>query len=71
MSGVLWRRKAYFSELGGFVETPVYQDPHSQCARPSGPALIEQPGSTIVIGPGDTFEVDKFGNVLIAVSPKE
>jgi N-methylhydantoinase A len=70
-SGVSSSRKAYFSDLGGFVETPVYRDAHVAVREAqSGPALIEQPGSTLVIGPADTFEIDKFGNVIIAVWPK-
>ena len=65
-------RPVYFAELGGFHETPVYQDPLFAASETSqGPLLIEQAGSTIVIGPGDRFEVDKFGNVLIAVAPRQ
>lgn len=71
-SGATSSRKAYFSDLGGFVETPVYRDAHVAAREAqSGPALIEQPGSTLVIGPGDTFEIDKFGNVIIAIRRKE
>lgn len=71
-SGAPSSRKAYFSELGGFVETPIYRDAQAAARdRRNGPALIEQPGSTIVVGPGDKFEVDEFGNVLIALAPRE
>ncbi len=35
-----------------------------------GPALIEQAGSTIVIGPGDTYMLDAFGNVRISVGAR-
>jgi N-methylhydantoinase A/oxoprolinase/acetone carboxylase beta subunit len=30
-----------------------------------GPALIEQAGSTVVIGPGDRYHKDPFGNIHI------
>jgi hypothetical protein len=33
--------------------------------------LIEQAGSTIVIGPSDRFEVDKLGNVLISLATRQ
>ena len=35
-----------------------------------GPALIEQAGSTIVVGPGDTYMLDAFGNVRISVGAR-
>jgi len=62
-------RPVYFAELGGFHETPVYRDPGLAMSETrQGPLLIEQAGSTIVIGPGDRFEVDRLGNVLITVA---
>ena len=65
-------RPVYFAELGGFHETPVYGDPGFAVSETGqGPVLIEQAGSTIVIGPGDRFEVDKLGNVLIAVATRQ
>jgi len=65
-------RPVYFPELDGFHETPIYRDPALAASeREQGPLLIEQAGSTIVIGPGDRFDVDKFGNVLIAVAARK
>ena len=32
-----------------------------------GPALIEEHASTTVLHPGDTCEVDDFGNLLVTV----
>jgi N-methylhydantoinase A len=64
-------RPVYFPELGGFHKTSVYRDPALAASeREQGPLLIEQAGSTIVIGPGDRFDVDKFGNVVIAVAAR-
>lgn len=46
-------RKAYFSEAGDFVETPVH-DRHRLAPGDTltGPLLIEDDGSTLVVGPG-------------------
>jgi N-methylhydantoinase A len=64
-------RPVYFAELGGFRDTPVYRDPAAAArARAEGPVLIEQPGSTIVIGPSDSFEVDMSGNVIISLAAR-
>jgi N-methylhydantoinase A len=65
-------RPVYFAELGKFQETPVYRDPEVAVSETrQGPLLIEQAGSTIVIGPSDRFEVDKLGNVLISLATRQ
>ncbi len=61
------RRPVYFQGRG-FVPTPTY----ARAAllggnRIKGPALIEEHASTTVLMPGDTLEVDPFGNLAIAV----
>ena len=56
-------RLAYFDT--GFVETPVYD--RYQLAVDTvilGPALIEERESTVVIGPGDRAQVDRYGNLV-------
>jgi N-methylhydantoinase A len=51
-------RAAYFPQLGGFAETPVYD---RYALRPGfrlvGPAIVEERESTLVVGPGQTAEV--------------
>jgi N-methylhydantoinase A/oxoprolinase/acetone carboxylase beta subunit len=32
-----------------------------------GPAIIEEAQSTTVIGPGDRFEIDRSGNIIVLV----
>ncbi|MEV0587937.1 hydantoinase/oxoprolinase family protein [Nonomuraea sp. NPDC050310] len=44
------RRDAYFPELGGYVATPVLTRAEADGVR--GPAIVEDPGSTLVIPPG-------------------
>jgi N-methylhydantoinase A len=63
------RRKVYFPDSGRFHAVAVYPDnAHPPGQRFTGPALIEQSGATIVIGPGDAFKVDRHGNVVITLA---
>ena len=62
-------RPVYFGEAGGFVDTPVFaRDELLAGNRIEGPALLEEHASTTVLMPGDALEVDRFGNLLIAVA---
>ena len=56
-------RLAYFDT--DFVKTPVYNR-YQLAANTviSGPALIEERESTVVIGPGDRAQVDRYGNLV-------
>ena len=59
-------RLAFFEELGGFVETPVYARHRLEAGRRiAGPALIEEAELTAVIGPRADVEVDPFGNLIM------
>lgn len=61
-------RKVYFPDSNAFLDTPVM--PESALSAGifhEGPALIEQAGSTVVIGPGDRFGLDAFGNIRITI----
>ena len=61
-------RPVYFAEAGGFVDTPAFaRDALLAGNRIEGPALVEEHASTTVLMPGDALEVDRFGNLLIAV----
>ena len=61
-------RPAYFGEHRGFVETTVY---HRQELAPGhelrGPAVVEEEGSTLVIGPGGIARVAESGNVIVTL----
>jgi N-methylhydantoinase A len=61
-------RPAYFSEAGGFVDTAVY-DRGALAAGDelSGPAVVEEEGSTLVVGPGATARVAPSGNIVLAL----
>ncbi len=56
----------YFGELGKRVATPVYwRDALPAGFRGRGPAIIETPGSTVVVHPADQVSIDDYGNVHI------
>jgi N-methylhydantoinase A len=61
-------RRVYFGRERGWRDTPV----HAFAALPvghrlTGPAIIEQDFSTVLILPGHGAEVDRYGNILIEV----
>lgn len=62
-------RPAYFAELGGFVETPIY-DRYQLTAGMTfeGPAIVEERDSTAVIGPGASVTVDRFANLIVTLT---
>ena len=59
-------RRAYFQD--GYVDTPVYDGPSLGAgARVEGPAIIEEPFTTIVVWPQDAAEVDRWGNYVMTI----
>jgi len=65
-------RPAFFPDLGAFVDTPVMAADTLRFGESyTGPALIEQPGSTVVIGPGDRFRLDEHANLRITLGAKQ
>jgi N-methylhydantoinase A len=61
-------RPVYFTKADGFVDTPIYaRDALLAGNRIGGPVLLEEHASTTVVMPGDVVEVDRFGNLIIAV----
>jgi N-methylhydantoinase A len=56
--------QVYFE--GGYQETPVYNRQRlSPGNRLDGPAIITQPDCTTVLAPGQTLDIDRFGNLVI------
>ncbi|MCW5853761.1 MAG: hydantoinase/oxoprolinase family protein, partial [Anaerolineae bacterium] len=61
-------RRAYFADLGGFVEAPVYDRYALKAgATFAGPAIVEEKDSTAVIGPLATVRVDKYQNLVVTL----
>jgi N-methylhydantoinase A len=60
-------RKAFCPLVGGMIDTPIYEGTTLKAnATISGPAVIEHPGTTIVLHTGHRARVDEFGNTRIA-----
>jgi N-methylhydantoinase A len=60
------RRQAFFG--GRFEDTPVYDgEKIGHGHRIEGPAIVEERFTTIVVYPGQTAELDRFGNYVIAL----
>jgi N-methylhydantoinase A/oxoprolinase/acetone carboxylase beta subunit len=68
-TGVARSRRAFFPCVNQWIETLVI---HEDALEPelnlAGPALVEQAGSTVVVGPGDTFWRDALGNIHIRLA---
>ena len=59
-------RKVYFN--GKWHRTPIYlRENLSPKFKKTGPVIIEQLDTTIVIHPKDNFFVDEFGNIIIEI----
>ena len=59
-------RKVYFN--GKWYKTPVYlRENLLPKLKKTGPAIIEQLDTTIVIHPEDYFFVDDFGNIIVEI----
>lgn len=71
-AAVTGTRPVFFTEAGGFVDTPTFARVALLAGnRLEGPALVEEHASTTVVMPGDLVEVDRFGNLLIAVGSRK
>jgi N-methylhydantoinase A len=59
-------RPAYFAETEGFVPTAVYDRQRLGVGDElDGPAVVEEEGSTLVIGPGGHARVASSGNLVL------
>jgi N-methylhydantoinase A len=62
-------RPVYFPETGGFTECPVYDRYRLRAGDTlSGPAIVEERESTVVIIPDSRASVDRSGNIVVDLS---
>ncbi|MGH7385117.1 MAG: hydantoinase/oxoprolinase family protein, partial [Candidatus Rokuibacteriota bacterium] len=63
-------RRAYFPGADGWVETDVYDRYLLGVGDElAGPAVVEEEGSTLVVGPGATARVAESGNIVMTLAP--
>ena len=61
-------RPVYFPEPRGFEETTVYDRARlAPGDEIRGPAVVEEEGSTLVIGPGGAARVAPSGNIVVTL----
>jgi N-methylhydantoinase A len=61
-------RKVYFYRLG-FRDTKVYRaEALGPGAVIAGPAIVERPDTTVVVGPGQRLEVETYGNMILTLN---
>jgi N-methylhydantoinase A len=59
-------RPVFFDDASGWVDTPVYWRPDlAPGDELSGPAVVEEFGSTVPLHPGFRAIVDRFGNIAV------
>ncbi|SLN65318.1 hydantoinase/oxoprolinase family protein [Oceanibacterium hippocampi] len=64
---VVGERSVWFEE-GGWQATPIYRRERIPPeTRFSGPAIVEQLDTTVIVEPGVDVEVDSFGNLVLVV----
>jgi len=62
-------RPVFYPDVGDYVTTTVVSEAGIQSGRDyEGPVLIEQAGSTIVVGPGDVCNKDADGSISIRLA---
>jgi N-methylhydantoinase A len=62
-------RPVYFAEHGGFVPTPVFDGTRARPGQTfTGPAIVEEPTTTVVVFPGSTLTLDRRGFYVMAVA---
>ena len=65
-NAVIDRRKVYFGDGSGWVETDIYARARLPAeTRFAGPAIIEEMSSTTVVLPGQSAKADRIGNIVI------
>jgi len=65
---VIARRRVYWWEAEGFLETPVLDGDRLTLGQEvSGPAIIELPHTTMPVRPGQTSHLDDYGNIVLNV----
>jgi N-methylhydantoinase A len=63
------QRQVFWRDLTGARPWPVYERSHLMAGNTfTGPAIVEEPTATTVVGPGDRAQVDTYGNLLIEVA---
>jgi len=59
-------RPVYFEDRGGVIEAPIYEGMLLSCGNViSGPCVIEEPATNVVIYPGQSARLDEYDNYTL------
>ena len=62
-------RPVYFEQPTGFRDTPVYDRTRLRPGmRTEGPAVVEERITTVIVHPGWTMRVDRYGNIVMEMT---
>jgi N-methylhydantoinase A len=62
-------RPVFFPDVGKYMDAKIFRRSDLSIGDlHHGPALVEEDGSTLVIGPGATFEVVPSQNIVVNIS---
>jgi len=68
-SAIKAKRRAYFPECGGFVDTPVYDRYRlNPGATFDGPAIVEERESTVIVGAEGRCALDAHWNLVVEMT---
>ena len=63
------RRQVYFREAGGYLDTPVYdREALGIGFRAAGPMVVEEAGSSLIVGPRGRVEQLPSGNLVVTIT---
>jgi N-methylhydantoinase A len=67
--GAVQNRQVYFGTRDGWIDTKIFhRDLLEQGFASSGPAVIEEYGSTTLVWPGDRFEIGALGEIRLHIA---
>jgi N-methylhydantoinase A len=67
-AALVGKRKAYFRDLGGMVDTPIYRGEKLLPGNKiTAPAIIEEPTTTIIVFPNSEGTVTKLRNYILVL----
>jgi N-methylhydantoinase A len=69
VAGAMKKSRKVWYDVGGWQDTPVYdRERLPRGTSFSGPAILEQLDTTVVIEPGNRVAIDGLGNLIVSVN---
>ena len=66
------QRQVYFREAGGYMDTPVFdREAIGMGFKAQGPLILEEAGSSLVVGPRGRIEQLASGNLVVHIGEQQ